>query len=199
MNKRTVVVDIDSTLYDFIRAFAHVSHRDHGITCGLEPQEWSALLADFEDPALAISMFPRAYDHDMVDFNVPYEGAQAGVQSLKDLGFEIAYYTDRPQESYHATATWLAHHAFPEGELHVCTDKRSEIMERREEIATILDDRPRTLVWARYELGLEQVFSLRHGYNKNLVDIPGVNLYDSWDGMVVGIASTMDLAGLTSA
>lgn len=190
-DRNLIVVDIDSTLFDFIRAFAHVSDRDHGIACGLKPDEWNALIVDFADPALAIATFPRAYDHDMIEFNQPYDGAQDGVQRLKNLGYRIAYYTDRPQESVAATEEWLDHYAFPKGELHVCSDKRAELMKRKDEIATIIDDRPRTLIWGRHELGLDEVFSLRHGYNRNLIDIPGVNLFDSWDGMVMAIEMTM--------
>lgn len=178
--KNTIVVDIDSTLYSFIHAYAHVARRDHGVECGLDPEEWNALLSDFADPAVAIGMFPRAYDHDMIEFNTPYEGAVAGLGLLVRAGYPLAYFTDRPSESVNATKAWLQHYGFPEGELHVCHDKRAEIMDRRDEILTIVDDRPRTLVWGRFELGLDHVFSLRHGYNRALSDIPGVVLRDSW-------------------
>jgi len=176
----TIVVDVDSTLYDFIRAFVHVSRETHGVTCGLDPQEWSALLTDFKDPAVAIATFPLAYNHQMIKFNTPYEGVVDQLAGLKRAGFNLAYYTDRPAESTAATFDWLEYYNFPTGELHICVDKRTEIMARREDVVTIVDDRPRTLIWGRYELGLAHVFSLRHGYNKNLVDIPGVHLADSW-------------------
>lgn len=177
--KHVIVIDLDSTLFPFVKAFAKVAHDLHGVTCPLDPDEWNALIADFVDPAVAIATFPKAYDHDMIEFNEPYEGAIDGLKSLIAAGYEIAYYTDRPAESAEATQAWLDYWGFPEAELHVCYDKRAEILGRKD-ILSIVDDRPRTLIWAKYELGLENVFSLRHGYNKNLIDIPGVNLAPTW-------------------
>ena len=183
----TVIVDIDSTLYCFLSAFQKSASSQLGIDVP-DPEhitEWSGIEPFFGDFRDFLSCVEHAYSYEHIDSNVPYLGAVSGVHRIQDAGYEIHYYTDRPKSMEAATFDWLEKYGFPStSNLHVCADKRAELVEISEDIVTILDDRPRTLVWARYELGLEKVFSIKHGYNRNLVDIPGVFLEDNWHELV---------------
>lgn len=144
----------------------------------------------------ALQIFDRMHDRDMIFMTDPYVGSREGLARIANLGYEIHYYTDRKKSAGQATSDWLAHHGLPFAENVICCqDKRASLSEARDSLATVVDDRVRTLIFARYELGLPVVFSLRHPYNRNLSDVPGVLLHDTWTDLAasfeveVGVAS----------
>lgn len=83
-------------------------------------------------------------------------------------------------KTFSSTYQWLTHYGFPKGELKCCKDKRAELHTVKDTLYTVIDDRPRTMVHALHVLGVKMVYSLRHPYNQNLSDIPGVHLHDTW-------------------
>lgn len=193
-NDNTIAVDMDSTLYCFLSAFKRSALDLKGIECP-EPGdvcEWDAISPFFEDFSDMLECFEHAYSLENVELNVPYEGAADELRRLQAAGYRIEYFTDRPQTSKEATERWLERWDFPAREnLNVCADKRGVLKERGDELVTIIDDRPRTLMFARYDLGMDNVFSLRHSYNRNFSDIPGVHLADSWPELTNTILATL--------
>ncbi len=132
----------------------------------------------------ALKVFDRMHDRDMIFLTAPYVGSVEGLNALAAAGFDIVYFTDRKASAHQDTLDWLRHHGCPllkGADSVLCSsDKRAALMERKDELLTLVDDRPRTLIYGRYELGMPEVFSLRQPYNRGLSDIPGVNLRDTW-------------------
>lgn len=140
----------------------------------------------------ALQVFERMHDRDMIFMTDPYVGTKEGLDALVAAGYEIQYFTDRKEGSHADTVDWLRHHDLPNPEGVYCSlDKRAALREVNDSLATIVDDRPRTLVYARYELGMDHVFSLRQPYNRNLSDIPGVVLRDTWRELSAAIIETL--------
>jgi hypothetical protein len=189
-------VDLDSTLYCFLSAFNRSALDLHGVE-GPVPHdvtEWNAIEPFFDDFRDMLQCFEHAYSLENVELNVPYAEAKESLERLAGLGYEIEYFTDRPDTSASATEAWLEHWDFPSRHnLNVCADKREVLRARNMELATLIDDRPRTLVFARYELGMENVYSLKHSYNRNFSDIPGIHLADTWAGLEDLILNTLPL------
>lgn len=183
MLREIVICDIDSILYPFAPLFMGWAKEKLGVDIPQPLDDWYGMFG-----ALSQKEIDRALRHcfrdNTIRTNVPFEGAADALVRISQAGYDIRYYTDRDSSTREATEEWLAANHFPvPSNLRCCHDKRFEITRLRKGIATLIDDRPRTLVWARSELKLPKVYSLRYGYNKNLTDIPGIHLYDSWDEM----------------
>lgn len=179
--KNIIVVDIDSTLYHFIDLFVKVAREQFNITVDPEPRQWDAVGAPFKDLKDLQNCFTACFTKEMIFYGQPYEGSVEVLQNLVDRGYEVHYYTDRVKSAEESTMEWLIHHGYPTPEnLHVCLDKRQDLLKVRHRVRTIIDDRPRTLIWAKYELDMYDVFSIKHPYNLNLVDIPGIHIRDTW-------------------
>lgn len=190
MDKNIIIVDLDDTVFPLMELFVKVAKSDMGVEVDPLYREWNAIGLDFENLEHLKETFARCYAPETMLTVDPYEGAVNALWKLHAMGYEIRYFTDRMASARPATEEWLEMHGFPNVEgLVVCEDKRGDIMalEDRDRILTIIDDRPRTLVWALYELGLEEVFSLSHTYNENLSDIPGVTLRKTWDELILEI------------
>lgn len=183
---KLVVVDIDSTLYCFLSAFQRSAARA-GISVPdpVHITEWSAMEPYFSDFKNFLACVEDAYSFETIDANEPYPGCVDALHKIQDSGFEVAYYTDRAKRMEQATYDWLKAWDFPSiDNLHVCADKRNDLRQIGTKVATVIDDRPRTLIWSRYVLGLEKVFTLQHSYNRNLSDVPGVFIEPSWPLLV---------------
>lgn len=182
MTKNLVVVDIDNTVHESDITMNRVSMELFN-----SPFRWCQQNEWYTgaDPKMpmehALQVFSRLHDRDMIFLTEPYVGSVAGLKRIMDAGYEVAYYTDRKADAHDDTHDWLVEYGFPNADnLFCCRDKRGAIAEVKDRLATIIDDRPRTMIFGRYELGLEKVFSLRQPYNRNLTDIPGVFLRDTW-------------------
>lgn len=188
---RKIIVDIDGTLHDYDHTVSIVMMNELGEPLNRGYKEWSDFLKPHLDPSSPDAfhkVFSRAHDKDMVFLTGPYKDSVDSLCKLWDRGYDIWYVSDRKKEAHNYTVDWLEKYKFPNPEQLVCSsDKRGYLQENKNGIATIIDDRPRTLVFSRYEIGLEQVFSLKKDYNCNLSDIPGINLSNSWRDLYLDI------------
>lgn len=181
-DKNIVVVDIDNTVHESDITMNRVSMELFNSPFRwCQQSEWykgGHQHMPFEN---ALKVFDRLHDRDMIFLTQPYTGAPEGLHAIANAGYEIHYYTDRKAEAHEATLEWLDAYGFPYTEnLKCCADKRGAIAEIGDRLLTIIDDRVRTLLYVKYDLGCEKVFSLRQPYNCNLGDAPGVYLKDTW-------------------
>lgn len=188
-----IAVDIDNTVHE-----SDITMNRCSMELFNSPFRWCQQPQWYmgDDPTMplenALEVFKRMHDRDMIFLTEPYIGSKQGLDALAAAGFEIAYYTDRKVEAHQDTSDWLAHHGLPFADNVVCsTDKRGALREVKDQLVTIVDDRPRTLIFGRYELELPHVFSLRQPYNRNLVDIPGVHLRNTWSELSEHILATL--------
>lgn len=181
-----IIIDIDSILHDLSITEAFVAFKEFGLKVEwVEPPEWSLGLYPVEDRDLKWDIWKRCHDREYIFLTKPLRGSVTAVNTLVDAGYRVAYFTDRKREAYDDTYEWLRDHGFPNPErLKCCRDKKEEILKLKDEVVTIIDDRPRTLVWGVYELGLDSVFGLKYAWNRNLTDIPGVHLRNDWDDLM---------------
>lgn len=181
-SKNIIIVDIDSTLHEYMHTVALVALNDFGIRVENPPDDWEGVFPDGIDRDVQIQIFNRCHDDDYIELTKPYPGSVEALDWMADEGYDIWYFTDRKKEAHAATVKWLMQHGFPNAEQVICSrDKRGQMNRWKESIFTVIDDRPRTMIYARYELGIPHVLSLKHEYNKNFTDIPGIHLHYHWD------------------
>lgn len=194
MNK--IIVDIDGTLHEYDHTVSIVMMNEIGEVLNKGYKEWSDFLKPYmdpESPEAFSKIFNRAHDKDMVFLTRPYKDSVESLCQLWDDGYDIWYVSDRKREAHSYTVEWLEQYKFPNPEQLVCSpDKRDYIRDNKNGIVTIIDDRPRTLVFCRYEIGIPSVFSLKKEYNCNLSDIPGIYLKDSWSELYAEIKNRLN-------
>ena len=179
--KPIVAVDLDDNLHEYSHTLALVALNEFGIRINTNPLEWKDALVPVTDPGLGTRIFQRCHDRDYIFLTSPYPGAVEALREIERLGYEIIYFTDRKISSYDDTLEWLQYHGFPNSEsLNCCRDKRSDMIKLKGHIATVIDDRPRTLQFAQLHLGCEHVFSIKQSTNQNLTDMEGIHLFDNW-------------------
>lgn len=206
-DKNIVVVDVDNTVHE-----SDITMNRLSMELFNSPFRWCKQNAwyDGSDPHMPmdnmLKMFGRLHDRDMIFLTAPYVGAPEGLRAIEDAGYEIHYYTDRKGESHDDTYDWLEKYGFPSIEnLKCCADKRGEIAKIGDRLCSIIDDRVRTLLYVKYELGCEKVFSLRQPYNQNLSDAPGIFLKDTWSELAetfineMGVLNVRTGAGITAS
>lgn len=180
-NKNIIVVDLDSTLHHFMAIFVKVAKEQFDIIVDPYPEEWDAVSEGFTDLNQLLDCFAACFTREMIFYSKPYPDSVKVLQDIQDRGYEIHYYTDRVKTSEQATKDWLTYHKFPSPHnLNVCSDKTKDLMKISDRIKTVVDDRPKTLFWSLKVLDLPNVFSIKHPYNRSLVDIPGIHLRDTW-------------------
>lgn len=185
MEKLVVAVDLDDTIHEYSHTLALVALNEFGVKINTEPLEWKDALLPVTDYGIGTKIFQRCHDRDYIFLTNPYPGAVEGLKEIESFGFEVRYFTDRKQESYNDTLDWLRVHNFPNPEsLNCCKDKRHNLKLIKDKVATVIDDRPRTLQFAQMQLGCANVFSIKHSTNQNLSDMEGVHLENSWDELV---------------
>lgn len=179
MTKQIVFVDIDDTTYNFNTLCSLVALNEFGVRVNTTPEDWASFM--LEDLSVCIPIFERCHDRDHIFLSKPFPGAVDALQRIEELGYDIRYLSDRKSSSLEDTRDWLIANGFPNtAALTVGADKRKHMEQFKGQIAAVFDDRPRTLIFARYDLEVDNVFSLRFSYNCNLTDIPGVHLRDEW-------------------
>jgi len=163
-------VDIDSTLYDADRLFRSIA-RERGVNWPNRYYKWFGPEDIGTDLKTLKSIFRTAHSREYVELQRPYPGAADTllgiVNDYEDV--EIAYVSDRNEQQSGALHDWLEKHGFLySDDAHVAAtkDKRHWMRERRPEV--VIDDRVRTILMARYELG-SYVVSLEHPHNMNLI------------------------------
>jgi hypothetical protein len=176
------VIDIDSTLYPFEQVLREHAQLLLGAQLTQEPAFWGAWESQVEGGYESLrEVFAVVHSPEQILANTPYEGAVESLVQLNAEGLDLRYVSDRDGASLAATRQWLHEQGFPQADQLSCThDKRQWLHTHRAHVATIVDDRLLTLTHARFQMHLPHVFSLRHGWNANLSDMPGVHLADTW-------------------
>lgn len=179
--KNIVAVDLDSTLHEYMHTVALVALNEFGVRLEGSPRDWEDVFPEEFSRDRHVEVYQRCHDREYIFLTNPYPGAPKALKEISNMGYDVRYYTDRKESAHSDTEDWLEKHGFPNiGGLNCCRDKRGDLLQIKDELATVIDDRPRTMIFARYELGLDHVFSLRHGYNQNFSDIPGIHLFNTW-------------------
>jgi deoxypyrimidine-specific 5' nucleotidase type C protein (NT5C) len=139
--KKTAVIDIDNTLWQFCDAFyLELKKLNENIP---EIRQWSTF--DFWEPYCSKEEFMAAINS--IHFNQdddrhrPYPAARDFLQSLRDHGFPIIIASHRMTETRRPTERWLARHLLPYDELHLSFDK-TVLFDRA---AVVVDDAPAAL------------------------------------------------------
>jgi hypothetical protein len=171
-----IQVDVDSTLYDADKLFDEVA-REAGICWPRRSSSWSQPNGILKDDGTECSrddlvrVFRKAHSPEWVNKQKPYPHAVKVLTGLvTDFDdIEIAYVSDRHSSQQTALRNWLDEKGFlssPDQHVVATKDKRQWMREKRPSV--VIDDRVRTILMARYELG-SYVVSLRHNHNINLL------------------------------
>lgn len=172
------------TLHEMAHTASLVALNEFGVRVDTVPLEWSKDLRPITDRELAVQIYQRCHDREYIFLTNPYPGSVEALTHIAEE-FDIYYFTDRKASSYDDTLEWLELHKFPTPEnLYCCEDKRGDLTKYRDQIYTVVDDRPRTLYFALTELGCHHVYSMKHSHNQNLTDIPDITLMESWTEFV---------------
>lgn len=180
-----IQVDVDSTLYDADKLFAQVAAEfevkwPRNATSWLKAEEMGTDLKTLK------SIFRRAHSKEYVLKNKPYPGAKEVLNDIAETydDVEIAFVSDRNEQQSAALRAWLEQEGFLlTGDEYVAAtkDKREWMRSNRPDI--VIDDRVRTMLMARFELG-SYVTSLAHPHNMNLKnEVNGIWLVDNWTAM----------------
>ena len=177
-----IQVDVDSTLYDADKLFQEVAN-SYGIEWIPRSPHWFDPKDINTDLVTLKKIFRVAHSREYVMKQEPYEDAAAVLLYLSKLrdDIEIAYVSDCNVQQTGALSEWLEHHGFllaDEVEVQITKDKRHWMREHRPEI--VIDDRVRTLLFARYELGSYAV-ALQQPHNVNLKgEANGIYVAKDW-------------------
>lgn len=163
MKNKTIIVDLDSTLWDFHKAMCDLqksrfgsNYYDH--TDFVEWDSWNLFLTEKEFCGLyhEIHMNQHRYK--------PFKEAENFLKELKNSGFYVIIASHRDNDSKKATKMFLRNHNLVYNKLHLSQDKTVLF----NKAGYIVDDCPRTLEKALDE-GLK-CFSLKYDWNKHLED-----------------------------
>lgn len=183
-----IQVDVDSTLYDADKLFGDIAD-ELGIQWPRRDNCWKSAEEIFKvDGATCsredlVKIFRKAHSREYVAKNKPYPHAVKVLQGIaQDFPeVEIAYVSDRNEQQTGALRDWLADKGFlanPDTFVAATNDKRDWMRENRPEI--VIDDRVRTILMARYELG-SRVIALQHNHNINLKgEVENVYVVKNW-------------------
>jgi hypothetical protein len=169
-----IQIDVDSTLYDADKLFYQLA-KEQGIKWPRNNNCWLPAEKIFREDGTPcgredlVRIFRKAHSYEYVMQQKPY------ARSAETLGriaavpeVEIAYVSDRNEQQTGALRDWLEINGFlfsEDAHVQATKDKRHWMRERKPEI--VVDDRVRTMMMARYELG-SYVVSLEHAHNANL-------------------------------
>lgn len=139
--KKTAVIDIDNTLWQFCDAF-YVELRKVNKDFP-EIEEWSTF--DFWEPYCSREEFMAAINaiHLNQDNELyrPYPQARDFLLKLRERGFTVIIASHRMAGTRGPTERWLARHQLPYDDLHLSFDK-TVLFDRA---AAVVDDSPETL------------------------------------------------------
>jgi hypothetical protein len=139
--KKTAVVDIDNTLWQFCDVFYRNLKLLHGNFPPIE--QWTA--PGFWEPYCSLEEFWAVVnaihrDQDNPAF-LPYPQARRFLQSLGEEGFRVIIASHRFAETRCATERWLTRHGLVYDELHLSFDKTILF----KDAAVVVDDAPKIL------------------------------------------------------
>ena len=182
-----IQVDVDSTLYDADKLFRTLG-REAGINWPAKMNHWlpaEAITKDDGTPCVRedlVKVFRKAHSREFVSQQKPYPHAVSVLKGIIDdfPEAEVAYVSDRNEQQTGALRDWLDEQGFLGHDSFVAAtkDKRHWMRERKPEI--VIDDRVRTMLMARYELG-SYVVSLEHNHNINLKgEVEHIYIVPTW-------------------
>ena len=183
-----IQVDIDSTLYDADKLFGDLAE-EAGIKWPRRDNGWKLAHEVFKQDGTPcnrddlVRVFRKAHSREYVSQQKPYPHAAKVLQGIVEQHdhIEIAYVSDRNEQQTSALREWLDANGFLHNEdIHVAAtkDKRHWMRERKPEI--VIDDRVRTMLMARFELG-STVLSLEHNHNANLKrEVEDIYILQNW-------------------
>lgn len=183
-----IQVDVDSTLYDANKLFYEVGYGEFGIDWPKSYNYWFSPEDIGTDLKTLKNVFKRCHSKEYVLKQKPFAGA---AEVLRDIASTydnatLAYVSDRNEQQTAALTQWLGDNGFlMNGDEFVAatSDKREWMRDNRPDI--VIDDRVRTILMARYELG-SYVVSLEHPHNANLRgEVEGVWIVPDWQAMGV--------------
>lgn len=186
-----IQVDVDSTLYDADPLFSKVANeqginwpdRDNGWRKAEEVLFYDGTPCTVDD---LLKVFRKCHSAEMVQYNVPYESSASVLKRISEdhSDVQIAYVSDRNSQQTSALTQWLEDNDFlhTSDQVVVATKDKREWM-RANKPSIVIDDRVRTILLARYELG-SYVATLTHPHNINLKnEAEGVYFVNNWDEM----------------
>jgi len=139
--KKTAVVDIDNTLWQFCDAFLVELWR---INRAFPPvEQWTT--ADFWMSYCTEQQFMEAVNsihcNQDSDTYLPYPNAKKFLAALKEQGYHVIIASHRVAETRKPTERWLKKHGLHYDELHLSFDKTVLF----DKAAVVVDDAPQTL------------------------------------------------------
>lgn len=180
------MIDVDSTLYDADPLFSELA-QDAGIDWPDRFYEWVPAheMYHFNGKQCSVGelkkIFRKAHSEEFVSIQKPYDNAQKVIKNITEIeDVEVAYISDRNTQQTAALKNWLEDNEFLVHNSIVMTtkDKREWLREERPDI--VIDDRVRTLLAARYEIGA-QCLAIRHNHNLNLRgEADGIYICRDW-------------------
>jgi len=186
-----IQVDVDSTLYDADALFDELA-RENDIEWPRRAKSWLPAyeIKRFDGTPCTVEdlkkVFRIAHSREWVMQNKPYPHSVKVLQGIVNdyPEAEIAYVSDRNEQQTGSLREWLDEKGFLfSDDTHVAAtkDKRHWMRERRPEV--VIDDRVRTMLMARYELG-SYVVSLEHNHNTNLRnEVEHIYIMKDWKGI----------------
>lgn len=180
-----IQVDVDSTLYDANALFYEVG-TEEGIDWPKIYYYWFGPTDIGTDLTTLKNVFRKCHSEEYVMEQKPYPGAAEILAKIVDEhdDVHIAYVSDRNSQQTSALQKWLDANGFlhTDDQVVIATkDKREWMRENKPDI--VIDDRIRTMLLARYELG-SYVASIEHPHNMNLRgEAEGIYLVKDWKAM----------------
>ncbi len=139
--KRTAVIDIDNTLWQFCDAL--YGELTKGRPDFPPVERW--IDAEFWKPFCSTKTFLATIDRINSDQNndrfLPYPEARPFLETLRKEGFRIIIASHRRPETRSVTEAWLRRHGLVHDELHLSFDKTVLF----DKAAAVVDDAPATL------------------------------------------------------
>lgn len=178
--KKTAVIDIDNTLWQFCNAFLEELRK---INREFPPvEQWTTW--DFYAPYCTEQQFLDAVDriHHAQDSDRyrPYPEAPGFLRRLKEEGYRIVIASHRKEEMRVPTERWLRRHELVHDELHLSFDKTVLF----DGAAVVVDDAPQTLekAVASKAIGAGLLFPWNRNYAGN-----GFGLFNNLNEVLIYI------------
>jgi hypothetical protein len=163
--KKTAIIDIDNTLWQFCDAFIEELKKIHPAFPPVA--QWTTW--DFFRPYCTEQQFLGAVDavHTRQDSDEyrPYPEAKGFLRSLKEQGYRVVVASHRRPEMRGPTERWLTRHGLEHDELHLSFDKTVLF----KDAAVVVDDSPQILeeAVASRAIGAGLLFPWNKAYTGN--------------------------------
>jgi len=186
MHKRRALIDVDGVLADFVGGSKPIIERLLGRkTTEADFMRWDVTVC-LKEPDLK-KQFDDAIDSPGFCTSLkPYPGAQDGIESIREIGYEVVFVTSHRLTSptwVHERDAWLKKH-FRASSYDMVHCMRKEFVCGD----FILDDRPRTVAtWAEYHTK-SKAYLWHQAYNAYAdEEHPGLNRISSWGQLILAV------------